>query len=86
MVTDAIFSLYMMTSCSSVSFCRNEKKEEYIKKKKVEKLIEKRKQEMQQAKKEERSEKAMEEYERWLVCLVEVFFIFCILSKAKHLM
>lgn len=76
----------MMTSCSSVSLCRNEKKKEYIKKKKVEKLIEKRKREMQQAKKEERSEKAMEEYERWLVCLVEFFLIFCILSKAKYLM
>ncbi|NXH65229.1 MAP9 protein, partial [Rhabdornis inornatus] len=58
--------LYMMTSCSSVSLCRNEKKEEYIKKKKVEKFIEKRKRERQQAKKEERSEKAVEEYERWL--------------------
>ncbi|NWH85569.1 MAP9 protein, partial [Aegithalos caudatus] len=58
--------LYMMTSCSSLSLCRNEKKEEYIKKKKVEKFLEKRKREMQQAKKEEKSEKAMEEYERWL--------------------
>ncbi|NXC06472.1 MAP9 protein, partial [Orthonyx spaldingii] len=57
---------YMMTSCSSPSLCRNEKKEEYIKKKKVEKFLERRKQEMQQAKKEEKSEKAMEEYERWL--------------------
>ncbi|NXM18498.1 MAP9 protein, partial [Ploceus nigricollis] len=58
--------LYMMTSCSSLSLCRNEKKEEYIKKKKVEKFLEKRKQEMQQAKKEEKSVKALEEYERWL--------------------
>ncbi|NXA99231.1 MAP9 protein, partial [Cnemophilus loriae] len=58
--------LYMMTSCSSISLCRNEKKEEYIKRKKIEKFLEKRKREMQQAKKEEKSEKAMEEYERWL--------------------
>ncbi|NXR74645.1 MAP9 protein, partial [Pycnonotus jocosus] len=58
--------LYMMTSCSSFSLCRNEKKEEYIKKKKAEKFLEKRKREMQQAKKEEKSEKAIEEYERWL--------------------
>ncbi|NWV75662.1 MAP9 protein, partial [Dasyornis broadbenti] len=58
---------YTMTSCSSLSLCRNEKKEEYIKKKKVEKFLERRKQEMQQAEKEEKSEKAMEEYERWLV-------------------
>ncbi|NXB48004.1 MAP9 protein, partial [Leucopsar rothschildi] len=58
--------LYLMTSCSSVSLCRNEKKEEYIKKKRIDKFLEKRKREMQQAKKEERSEKAMEEYERWL--------------------
>ncbi|NWV02480.1 MAP9 protein, partial [Ptilonorhynchus violaceus] len=57
---------YLMTSCSSVSLCRNEKKEEDIKKKKVEKFLERRKQEMQQAKKEEKNEKAMEEYERWL--------------------
>ncbi|NXY14578.1 MAP9 protein, partial [Atrichornis clamosus] len=57
---------YMMTSCSSLSLCRNEKKEEYIKKKKVEKLLERRKQEMQRAKKEEKNEKALEEYERWL--------------------
>ncbi|NWS00961.1 MAP9 protein, partial [Motacilla alba] len=60
------FGLYMMTSCSSFSLRRNEKKEKYIKKKKVEKFLEKRKREMQQAKKEEKSEKAMEEYERWL--------------------
>lgn len=68
-----------MTSCSSLWLRRNEKKEEYIKKKKVEKILEKRKREMQQAKKEEKSEKAMEEYERWLVCLVGfgVFFAFC---------
>lgn len=67
----------MMTSCSSLSLLRNEKKEEYIKKKKVEKFQEKRKREIQQAKKEEKSVKAMEEYERWLVCLVGfVFFIF----------
>lgn len=68
-----------MTSCSSLSLCRNEKKEEYIKKKKVEKFLEKRKREIQQAKKEEKSEKAMEEYERWLVCLVGFwgFFAFC---------
>ncbi|NXP32724.1 MAP9 protein, partial [Leiothrix lutea] len=58
--------LYMMTSCSSLSLCRNEKKEEYMKKKKVEKILEKRKREMQQAKKDEKSEKALEEYERWL--------------------
>ncbi|NWT53014.1 MAP9 protein, partial [Erythrocercus mccallii] len=58
--------LYTITSCSSLSLCRNEKKKEYIKKKKVEKFREKRKREMQQAKKEEKSEKAMEEYERWL--------------------
>ncbi|NWU01420.1 MAP9 protein, partial [Urocynchramus pylzowi] len=58
--------LYMMASCSSLSLCRNEKKEEYIKKKKVEKFLEKRKREMQQAKKEEKSEKAVEEYEKWL--------------------
>ncbi|NXJ20979.1 MAP9 protein, partial [Dicrurus megarhynchus] len=57
---------YMMTPCSSFSLCRNEKKEEYIKKKKVEKFLERRKRQMQQAKKEEKSEKAMEEYERWL--------------------
>ncbi|NXA66333.1 MAP9 protein, partial [Mohoua ochrocephala] len=57
---------YMMTSCSSLSLCRNEKKEEYIKKKKVEKFLERRKRQMQQAKKEEKSEKAIEEYERWL--------------------
>ncbi|NXB25187.1 MAP9 protein, partial [Rhagologus leucostigma] len=57
---------YMVTSCSSLSLCRNEKKEEYIKKKKVEKFLERRKRLMQQAKKEEKSEKAMEEYERWL--------------------
>ncbi|NXO13401.1 MAP9 protein, partial [Oriolus oriolus] len=57
---------YMMTSCSSLSLCRNEKKEEYIRKKKVEKFLERRKRQMQQAKKEEKSEKAMEEYERWL--------------------
>ncbi|NWT34793.1 MAP9 protein, partial [Cardinalis cardinalis] len=60
------FGLYMMTSCSSLSLRRNEKKKEYIKKKKVEKILEKRKREMQQAKKEEKSEKAMQEYERWL--------------------
>ncbi|NWS31194.1 MAP9 protein, partial [Polioptila caerulea] len=58
--------LYIITSCSFLSPCRNEKKKEYIKKKKVQKFLEKRKQEMQQAKKEEKSEKAMEEYERWL--------------------
>ncbi|NXI15715.1 MAP9 protein, partial [Irena cyanogastra] len=63
---NATFGLYMMTSCSSLSLYRNEKKEEYIKKKKVEKILEKRKREMQQAKKEEKSERAMEEYERWL--------------------
>ncbi|NXD48165.1 MAP9 protein, partial [Corvus moneduloides] len=57
---------YMMTPCSSLSLCRNKKKEEYIKKKKVEKFLERRKRQMQQAKKEEKSEKAMEEYERWL--------------------
>ncbi|NXD89683.1 MAP9 protein, partial [Chaetorhynchus papuensis] len=57
---------YMMTPCSSLSLCRNEKKEEYIKKKKLEKFLERRKRQMQQAKKEEKSEKAMEEYERWL--------------------
>ncbi|NXM49366.1 MAP9 protein, partial [Gymnorhina tibicen] len=57
---------YMMTPCSSLSLCRNEKKEEYIRKKKVEKFLERRKRQMQQAKKEEKSEKAMEEYERWL--------------------
>ncbi|NWV26780.1 MAP9 protein, partial [Origma solitaria] len=57
---------YVMTSCSSLSLCRNERKEEYIKKKKLEKFLERRKQEMQQAKKEDKSEKAMEEYERWL--------------------
>ncbi|NXC55304.1 MAP9 protein, partial [Aleadryas rufinucha] len=56
----------MMTPCFSLSLCRNEKKEEYIKKKKVEKFLERRKRQMQQAKKEEKSEKAMEEYERWL--------------------
>ncbi|NWR14109.1 MAP9 protein, partial [Emberiza fucata] len=56
----------VMTSYSSLSLRRNEKKKEYIKKKKVEKFLEKRKREMQQAKKEEKSEKAMEEYERWL--------------------
>ncbi|NXQ77975.1 MAP9 protein, partial [Quiscalus mexicanus] len=60
------FGLYIMTSCSSLSLHRNEKKKEYIKKKKVEKFLEKKKREMQQAKKEEKSEKAMEEYERWL--------------------
>ncbi|NWW01165.1 MAP9 protein, partial [Oreocharis arfaki] len=57
---------YMMTPCSFFLLCRNEKKEEYIKKKKVEKFLERRKRQMQQAKKEEKSEKAMEEYERWL--------------------
>ncbi|NXU10382.1 MAP9 protein, partial [Pardalotus punctatus] len=57
---------YTMTSCSFLSLCRNEKKEEYIKKKKVEKFLERKKQEIQQAKKEEKSEKAVEEYERWL--------------------
>ncbi|NWT15809.1 MAP9 protein, partial [Vireo altiloquus] len=57
---------YMMTPCSSLSLCRNEKKEEYIKKKKVEKFLERRKRQMQLAQKEEKSEKAMEEYERWL--------------------
>ncbi|NWW65870.1 MAP9 protein, partial [Ifrita kowaldi] len=57
---------YMMTPCSSLSLCRNEKKEEYIKKKKLEKFLERKKRQMQQAKKEEKSEKAMEEYERWL--------------------
>lgn len=68
-----------MTSCSSLSLRRNEKKKEYIKKKKVEKFLEKKKREMQQAKKEEKNEKAMEEYERWLVCLVGFggFFAFC---------
>ncbi|NXA72134.1 MAP9 protein, partial [Thryothorus ludovicianus] len=58
--------LYMMISCSSLSLCRNKKKEEYIKKKKVQKFLEKRKREMQQAKAEEKSEKALEEYEKWL--------------------
>ncbi|NXH99512.1 MAP9 protein, partial [Pachycephala philippinensis] len=57
---------YMVTPCSSLSLCRNEKKEEYIKKKKVEKFLERKKRQMQQAMKEEKSEKAMEEYERWL--------------------
>ncbi|NWY15363.1 MAP9 protein, partial [Aphelocoma coerulescens] len=57
---------YMMTPCSSLSLCRNKKKEEYINKKKIEKFLERRKRQMQQAKKEEKSEKAMEEYERWL--------------------
>ncbi|NWT89256.1 MAP9 protein, partial [Lanius ludovicianus] len=57
---------YMVSPCSSLSLCRNEKKEEYINKKKVEKLLERRKRQMQQAKKEEKSERAMEEYERWL--------------------
>ncbi|NXN46830.1 MAP9 protein, partial [Rhinoptilus africanus] len=56
----------MMISCSSLSPCRNEKKEEYVKQKKVEKILERRKQEIQQAKKEEKDKKAMEEYERWL--------------------
>ncbi|NXH82951.1 MAP9 protein, partial [Edolisoma coerulescens] len=56
----------MMTPCSSLSLCRNEKKEAYIKKKKVEKFLERRKQQMKQAENEEKSEKAMEEYERWL--------------------
>lgn len=36
---------------------------------------------MQQAKKEERSEKAMEEYERWLVCLVEFFLFYAFCQK-----
>ncbi|NXO38044.1 MAP9 protein, partial [Locustella ochotensis] len=65
-IKDAAFDLYTVTSCSSLSLHRNEKKEEYIRKRKVEKFLEKRKREMQQAKKEEKSEKAMEEYERWL--------------------
>ncbi|NWI23947.1 MAP9 protein, partial [Sula dactylatra] len=56
----------MMISCSSLSLCRNEKKEKYMKQKKVEKILERRKQEIQQAKKEEKNKKAMEEYERWL--------------------
>ncbi|NWI90379.1 MAP9 protein, partial [Pitta sordida] len=56
----------MMIFCSSLSFYRNEKKEECIKKKKAEKFLQKQKQEMQQAKKEEKNEKALEEYERWL--------------------
>ncbi|NXV13941.1 MAP9 protein, partial [Cepphus grylle] len=57
---------YMVISCSSLSLCRNEKKEEYMKQKKAEKILERRKQEIQQAKKEEKDKKAMEEYERWL--------------------
>ncbi|NXY75757.1 MAP9 protein, partial [Glareola pratincola] len=56
----------VMISCSSLSLCRNEKKEEYMKQKKVEKILERRRQEIQQAKKEEKDKKAMEEYERWL--------------------
>ncbi|NXL16447.1 MAP9 protein, partial [Setophaga kirtlandii] len=66
MYLNAAFGQYIMTSCSSLSLHRNEKKKEYIKKKKVEKFLEKKKREMQQAKKEEKNEKAMEEYERWL--------------------
>ncbi|NXJ01437.1 MAP9 protein, partial [Psophia crepitans] len=56
----------VMISSSSLSLCRNEKKEKYLKQKKVEEILERRKQEIQQAKKEEKNKQAMEEYERWL--------------------
>ena len=59
---------------------RNEKKEAFFKEKEKEKRNEKRKEELKEAEKKDKDKQALDEYEKWLVGVIDVlclFFVFC---------
>ena len=59
---------------------RNEKKEAFFKEKEKEKRNEKRKEELKEAEKKDKDKQALDEYEKWLVGVIDVLVsFFCLL-------